>query len=119
MHTHHHTLIIASISFPWGMHRQMLHQRLQQLHFQRWPGIKNNQQRHEQTNRATALPFGYVLEKDTGISTWFFLEYPLNAHAFPKVTMMPFQARSYCCYSFCSIDHTEVIYVLKNDLESI
>ena len=44
MLTCHQTLIIAFISFPWGMHRQMPHERLQQLFFQRSPGknITNN-----------------------------------------------------------------------------
>ena len=41
---------------------------------------KNHQQRHEHTNRATSLPFGYVLAKNTGICDWFFLEYPVSAH---------------------------------------
>ena len=41
---------------------------------------KNHQQRHEHTNKATSLPFGYVLAKNTGICDRFFLEYPVSAH---------------------------------------
>ena len=80
MLTCHQTLIIAFISFPWGMHRQMPHELLQQLFFQRCPGKKITNNAMNIPTELHPCPLDMCLQKDTGISTWFFLEYPVNAH---------------------------------------